>query len=117
MYPHLTFTAKSWKFMLKEQRADNMLRNGDAFFNQTDRMSKTTIQQGTVGQVLQRQKARRCHTPGLDLQTTVAGKFPSRNMSRRSRERAATDKEKLYPLHKSHTTQVTTSKARQGNTS
>ncbi|GFV21307.1 hypothetical protein TNCV_4889021 [Trichonephila clavipes] len=30
-----------------------------------------------------------------------------------SRERAGTDKERLYPLHKGHTTQVTASKPRQ----
>ncbi|GFW50352.1 hypothetical protein TNCV_2886581 [Trichonephila clavipes] len=35
-------------------------------------------------------------------------------MSKRSKERSETDKERLYPLHKSHTTQVTASKARQG---
>ncbi|GFV26406.1 hypothetical protein TNCV_5087191 [Trichonephila clavipes] len=35
-------------------------------------------------------------------------------MSRRSKERAGTGKERLYPLRKSHTTQVTTSKERQG---
>ncbi|GFU26915.1 hypothetical protein TNCV_1914231 [Trichonephila clavipes] len=35
-------------------------------------------------------------------------------MRRRSKERAGTGKERLYPLHKSHTTQVTTSEARQG---
>ncbi|GFY03268.1 putative transposase like protein [Trichonephila clavipes] len=35
-------------------------------------------------------------------------------MSRRSKERAGTGKERLYPLHKSRTTQVTASKARQG---
>ncbi|GFU86654.1 hypothetical protein TNCV_2880751 [Trichonephila clavipes] len=35
-------------------------------------------------------------------------------MSRRSKERAETGKERLYPLHKSHATQVTASKARQG---
>ncbi|GFW20144.1 hypothetical protein TNCV_2320851 [Trichonephila clavipes] len=35
-------------------------------------------------------------------------------MSRRSKERAGTGKERFYPLHKSHTTQVTASKACQG---
>ncbi|GFV18705.1 hypothetical protein TNCV_4755921 [Trichonephila clavipes] len=35
-------------------------------------------------------------------------------MSRRNGERAGTTKERLYPLHKGHATQVTTSKARQG---
>ncbi|GFW16500.1 hypothetical protein TNCV_2351241 [Trichonephila clavipes] len=34
-------------------------------------------------------------------------------ISRRSKERAGTGKERLYPLHKSHTTQVIASKARQ----
>ncbi|GFT82558.1 hypothetical protein TNCV_1633601 [Trichonephila clavipes] len=35
-------------------------------------------------------------------------------MSRRSKERAGSGKKRFYPLHKSHTTQVTASKARQG---
>ncbi|GFT56715.1 DUF4817 domain-containing protein [Trichonephila clavipes] len=35
-------------------------------------------------------------------------------MSRRSKERAGTGKERRHPLHKSHATQVTASKARQG---
>ncbi|GFX60718.1 hypothetical protein TNCV_4976941 [Trichonephila clavipes] len=41
MSPHLTFTVKSWKFMVKKQRADNMQRNGVIPFSQAGRMSKT----------------------------------------------------------------------------
>ncbi|GFT62197.1 transposable element Tc1 transposase [Trichonephila clavipes] len=53
-----------------------------------------------------------CHTPGLALHTTVAGKC--RSSPEDKQEREGTGKERLYPLLKSHTTQVTASKARQG---
>ncbi|GFU70109.1 transposable element Tcb2 transposase [Trichonephila clavipes] len=52
------------------------------------------------------------HTPGLALHTTVAGKCPCSPED--EQERAGTGKERLYPLHKSHTTQVTASKAHHG---
>ncbi|GFS64371.1 hypothetical protein TNCV_3955561 [Trichonephila clavipes] len=59
-----------------------------------------------------------CHTPGLALHTTVAGKCPSspedEQEKQRVRERAGTGKERLYPLHKTHITQMTAFKARQG---
>ncbi|GFW97724.1 hypothetical protein TNCV_1424881 [Trichonephila clavipes] len=57
-----------------------------------------------------------CHTPGLDLQTTVAGKCPSspEDEQEKQRERAGAGKERLYPLHKSQTVQMTASKACQG---
>ncbi|GFW87334.1 hypothetical protein TNCV_4515191 [Trichonephila clavipes] len=51
----------------------------------------------------------KCPTPGLALHTTVAPAV--QKMSRRSKERAGSGKERLYPLHKKHTTQVTPSKA------
>ncbi|GFX00522.1 uncharacterized protein TNCV_2235291 [Trichonephila clavipes] len=62
---------------------------------------------------------------GLDLQTTVLGKCSSSpEDEQEKRERAATGKERLYPLHKGHrkghrkaleaVTQVAASKARQG---
>ncbi|GFT86528.1 putative transposase [Trichonephila clavipes] len=41
------------------------------------------------------------------------GNAPAVQKKSRSKERAGTGKERLYPLHKSHTTQVTASKARQ----
>ncbi|GFX92173.1 hypothetical protein TNCV_1740931 [Trichonephila clavipes] len=44
----------------------------------------------------------------------VEGNAPAvQKMSKRSNERAGTSEERLYPLHKGHTTQVTSSKARQ----
>ncbi|GFT38668.1 hypothetical protein TNCV_2931331 [Trichonephila clavipes] len=56
------------------------------------------------------------HRESLDLQMTVLGKCPSSpEDEKEKRERAGTGKERLYPLHKGNTTQVTTSKARQSH--
>ncbi|GFW93865.1 hypothetical protein TNCV_4221461 [Trichonephila clavipes] len=45
----------------------------------------------------------------------LQGNAPAvQKMNRRSKETAGTGKERLYPPHKSHTTQVTASKACQG---
>ncbi|GFV21242.1 hypothetical protein TNCV_183931 [Trichonephila clavipes] len=54
------------------------------------------------------------HQVLLFIQLSQGNAPAVKKMSRRSRERAGTGKERLYPLHKSHTTEVTASKARQG---
>lgn len=43
MRPHLKFTVKSWKFMMKKQSADKKYRNGVSLFNRAERMWKTSI--------------------------------------------------------------------------
>ncbi|GFT49692.1 hypothetical protein TNCV_3368281 [Trichonephila clavipes] len=54
------------------------------------------------------------HQVWLFIQPSQGNAPAVQKMSRRSKERAGTGKERLYPLHKSHTTQMTASKARQG---
>ncbi|GFX12116.1 hypothetical protein TNCV_2998991 [Trichonephila clavipes] len=56
-----------------------------------------------------------CHKPDLDLQTTVSEKSPSRleDEHEKSREKARIGKERLYLLHKGHSTQVTATKMHQ----
>ncbi|GFX88341.1 hypothetical protein TNCV_1705622 [Trichonephila clavipes] len=54
------------------------------------------------------------YTPGLALHTTVAEKCPSSPEDEQKQGESRDSKERLYPLHKRLTTQVITSKARQG---
>ncbi|GFY19635.1 hypothetical protein TNCV_4648071 [Trichonephila clavipes] len=54
------------------------------------------------------------HEAFLFIQLSQGNAPAVQKMSRRSKERAGTGKERLEPLHKSHTTQVTASEARQG---
>ncbi|GFV87018.1 hypothetical protein TNCV_5112361 [Trichonephila clavipes] len=54
------------------------------------------------------------HQGLLFIQLSQGNAPAIQTMSRRSKERAGTGKERLYPLQKSPNTQVTTSKARQG---
>ncbi|GFU70538.1 hypothetical protein TNCV_2511941 [Trichonephila clavipes] len=54
------------------------------------------------------------HQVLLFIQLTQGNAPEVQKMSRRSRERAETDKERFYPLHKCHTSKVGASKARQG---
>ncbi|GFU66763.1 hypothetical protein TNCV_901461 [Trichonephila clavipes] len=54
------------------------------------------------------------HQVLLFIQLSQGNAPAVQKMSRRCKERAGTGQERLYPLHKSHTTQVTASKARQG---
>ncbi|GFV81111.1 hypothetical protein TNCV_2270951 [Trichonephila clavipes] len=56
--------------------------------------------------------AQECHKPGFDLQTTVPRKCPSSPEDEQEKQgESRTGKERVNPLHKDHTTQVTTSKA------
>ncbi|GFX02476.1 hypothetical protein TNCV_194541 [Trichonephila clavipes] len=57
--------------------------------------------------------AKESHKSDHVPQQLSQGNAPAVQKVSRSRERARTGKERLYPLHKSHTTQVATSKARQ----
>ncbi|GFU67753.1 hypothetical protein TNCV_3134181 [Trichonephila clavipes] len=52
------------------------------------------------------------HQALLIIQLSQGNAPAVQKRSRRSKERAGIGKERLYPLHKSHTTQVTASKAR-----
>ncbi|GFV55278.1 hypothetical protein TNCV_5010251 [Trichonephila clavipes] len=52
------------------------------------------------------------HQGLLFIQLSQGNSPAVQKMSWRSRERAGPCKERLYPLHKSHTTQVTASKGR-----
>ncbi|GFW93715.1 hypothetical protein TNCV_4542421 [Trichonephila clavipes] len=54
------------------------------------------------------------HQVLLFIQLSQGNAPAVQKMSRRSKEKAGTGKERLYPMHKSRTTQVTASKARQG---
>ncbi|GFW04758.1 hypothetical protein TNCV_4879941 [Trichonephila clavipes] len=56
--------------------------------------------------------AKECHKTDLAHQTTVPGMRPSSPEDKQGR--AGTGIERLNPLHKGHTTQVTASKARHG---
>ncbi|GFU17843.1 hypothetical protein TNCV_3335621 [Trichonephila clavipes] len=54
------------------------------------------------------------HQVLLFIQLSQGNAPAVQKMSRGSKERAGTGKERLYPLHKGYTAQVTASKARQG---
>ncbi|GFW85239.1 hypothetical protein TNCV_3249791 [Trichonephila clavipes] len=58
----------------------------------------------------------KCHTSGLDLHTTVTGKCRSSPEEEQENQGESRDRlrKALPPAQKSHTTQVTASKARQG---